>query len=83
MKKKDLINHIKNFLEIEEKEIEIEQFNYFSPEINMWRNRFLKENNVFDKSIINNFISVPSENLMKSSPEEIIFIISGRETDDE
>lgn len=76
MKKKDLICHIKNFLEIEEKEFEIEQYTYFSPEIIMWRKRFLEEKNIFDKKITNDFISILSENLMKSSPEEMLEIFT-------
>lgn len=72
MKKKDLIKHIKNLLEIEEKEFEIEQFTYFSPEIIMWRKRFLKENNIFDKDNIDSFLSILSENLMKLSLDEIL-----------
>jgi len=83
MKKTDLINHIKNLLEIEQKEFEIEQYSYFSPEIMMWRERFLKENDIFDKSITNNFLSVLSENLMKSSPEEILEIYIPKDMDDE
>ena len=82
MKKTDLINHIKNLLEIEQKEFEVEQYNYFSPEIIMWRNRFLKENNVFDKSITNGFLGVLSENLMKSSPEEILRIYNKTEEEE-
>lgn len=81
MKKTDLIKHIKNLLEIEQKEFEIEQYNYFSPEIMMWRKRFLKEKNIFDKSIINDFLGILSENLMKSSPEEILEIYISKDSD--
>jgi hypothetical protein len=82
MKKLDLINIIKNLLEIEQKELEIEQYNYFSPEIIMWRKRFLEEKNIFDKSIISNFISVLSENLMKNTPEEVLEIYNKSHIDD-
>ena len=77
-----MINIIKNLLEIEQKELEIEQYNYFSPEIIMWRKRFLEEKNIFDKSIISNFISVLSENLMKNTPEEVLEIYNKSHIDD-
>ncbi len=82
MKKKDLINHLKNLLNIEEKEFEIEQYSYFSPEITMWRKRFLKENNIHDKTIIYNFSSIISENLMKSSPEEMLELYINKNIED-
>ena len=83
MKKKDLIKLIKNIIEIEEKEIEIESYNYFSPEINMWRKRFLEKEGVFEKSVLENFLSVLSENLMKNSPEEILEIFSKKINEDD
>lgn len=79
MKKTDLIKHIKNLLEIEEKEFEIEQYAYFSPEIIMWRKRFLKENNIFDTDHINHFLSILSENIMNSSLDEILESYSKKE----
>ena len=83
MKKKDLINHLKNLLNIEEKEFEIEQYNYFSPEIIMWRKRFLSQQNVILKSEIDGFLSCLSENLMKSSPEEILEIFMNKDIDED
>lgn len=70
MRKKDLIKHIKNFLEIEEKEFEIEQFTYFSDEVIMWRKRFLQEQE-YNQEAYKRFLSILSENLMKNSPEAI------------
>lgn len=74
MNKRDLIKHLKVLLEIEEKEISIEQYNYFSPEISMWRNKFLDEKKIFDEEVRRLFSNVLSENLMRSSPEEILQI---------
>ena len=83
MKKTDLIKHIKNLLEIEEKEFEIEQYSYFSPEIIMWRKKFLKEKNIYDKSVIDNFLNILSENLISMSPEENLELFIDRNIKDD
>lgn len=72
MNKRDLIKHLKSLLEIEEKELSIEQYNYFSPEIEMWRKRFLRERHFFDIEVTEHFLAIPSENLMKKSVEDLL-----------
>jgi hypothetical protein len=75
------IPHKCDFCEKDKKELEIDTMNYFSTEILMWRKRFAQEN-LSSKDHVNWFLSIPSDNFMRCSPEEHLKMILREEDED-